>query len=164
MNLDQNDKRHLEVAEGWLGLGDWQSANDELEEITPAMRTHPFVLRVRYGIYEKAGKWEMAAEVARAVSEMLPENYWGHIHFAFALHELKRTKEALCVLLPIADKFPDQYLISYNLACYCCQLGQLKESMLWLGKAIDRAGKKEIRLMALDDPDLEPLWNDISEI
>jgi hypothetical protein len=31
-------------------------------------------------------------------------------------------------------------------------------------KAIDLQGKKEIRLIALDDPDLEPLWPDISEI
>ena len=30
--------------------------------------------------------------------------------------------------------------------------------MLW--KATDLAGKKDIRLMALDDPDLEPLWNE----
>jgi hypothetical protein len=82
----------------------------------------------------------------------------------YSLHELKRTKEAHAVLLPIADKFPDEYMISYNLACYACQLGNRKESLQWLGKAIDLAGKKDIRLMALDDSDLEPLWNDISEI
>jgi hypothetical protein len=92
---------------------------------------------------------------------MLPDNSWGYIHWAFSLHELKRTKEAQGVLLPIADKFPNQYIISYNLACYCCQLGQKKESMQWLGKAIDLAGEKVIRVMALDDPDLEPLRNEI---
>jgi len=128
------------------------------------LRSHPDVLRVRYGIYSKAKKWELAAEVARAVSEILPTESWGFVQYAFALHELKRTKEAQAVLLPSADKFPDEYLISYNLACYCCQLGQLKDSMRWLGNAIDKAGKKEIRLMALDDPDLEPLWIEISEI
>jgi hypothetical protein len=36
--------------------------------------------------------------------------------------------------------------------------------MQWLAKAIDLAGKKDICLMALDDPDLEPLWHDISKI
>jgi hypothetical protein len=40
----------------------------------------------------------------------------------------------------------------------------LKEAMKWLEKAIDLAGKKDIRLMALDDPDLEPLWTKIGEI
>ena len=34
----------------------------------------------------------------------------------------------------------------------------------WLSKAIAIAGKKEIRIMALDDPDLEPMWTRIGEI
>jgi hypothetical protein len=46
----------------------------------------------------------------------------------------------------------------------CCQLGNRKEALKWIKKAIDLAGKKDIRLMALDDPDLEPLWPNISEI
>ena len=164
MNFSITDQRHLDAAVGWLGLGDCQSATDELEEITPTLRAHPDVLKIRYEIYSKAKKWELAAEVARALSEILPEDAWGIIQYAFSLHELKRTKEAQAVLLPVADKFPDVYLISYNLACYCCQLWQLKESMQWLGKAIDLAGKRDVRMMALDDADLEPLWNDISTI
>jgi tetratricopeptide (TPR) repeat protein len=95
---------------------------------------------------------------------VLPDNSFGWKHWAYALHELKRTKEAWGVLIPVVDKFPDDYIISYNLACYCCQLGKRKEAFQWLWKAIDLAGKKDIRLMALDDPDLEPLWPDISEI
>ena len=162
--LEPPDSIHLKAAEGWLELGNWLEANDELEQIMPEMRAHPIVLKLRCGIYAKAGKWEMAAEVARGLSAMLPDDSWGHIQWAYSLHELKHTKEAKCVLLPIADKFLDDYLISYNLACYCCQLGELKESMQWLGKAMGLAGKKYIRLMALDDPDLEPLRNDISKI
>jgi predicted Zn-dependent protease len=164
VNFSARDKRHLDAAEGWLGLGDWQSANDELEEIAPEMRAHPDVIKISYEVYSKAKKWEMASEVARGMTLILPENSWGFIHYAFSLHEMKRTKEAQAVLLPVADKFPDEHLISYNLACYCCQLGQLKEAMRWLRRAIDLAGKKDIRLTALNDPDLEPLWNDISAI
>jgi hypothetical protein len=40
----------------------------------------------------------------------------------------------------------------------------LKEVIEWLEKAIDPARKKDIRLMALNDPGLEPLWRDIGEI
>lgn len=162
--LSLTDSRHLNAAEGWLELGNWQEANEELELITPGMRAHPFVLRVRWGIYAKAEKWETAAEVARGISVILPDNSWGWVQWAYSLHVLKRTDEARSVLLSVADKFPDQDMISYNLACYCCQLGKLKEAMRWLGKAIDLSGKKEIRLIALDDPDLEPLWNQIAEI
>jgi len=164
MKLGLNDQRHLDAAEGWLELGNWLEANEELEQITPAMRAHPLVLRVRYGVYAKAKKWEMAAEVARAISEMLPDNSWGWFHWAYSLHELKRTKEAQSVLLPIAAKFPDEYMIQFNLACYACQLGELKEAMQRLEKAIELAGKEDIRLMALDDADLEPIWDQISEI
>ena len=33
-----------------------------------------------------------------------------------------------------------------------------------IGRAIDLAGEKDIRAKALDEPDLEKLWLDISEI
>jgi len=57
------DKRHLEAAEGWLGLGIWQEANEELEHLTPQLRSHPEVLGVRFQIYAKAEKWEYAIEI-----------------------------------------------------------------------------------------------------
>jgi predicted Zn-dependent protease len=136
--LDPPDDFYLTAAEGWLELGNWLEANEELERISPAMRGHPFVLRLRWGIYANAKKWEMAAEVGLALTEMLPDNSWGFIHRAYALHELKKTKEAWCVLIPIVDKFPDQHIIQYNLACYCCQLGELKDSMRWLEQGITR--------------------------
>ena len=41
---------------------------------------------------------------------------------------------------------------------------ELKEALQLLGKAIDLAGKRDIRLMASADRDLEPLWKDIAEI
>ena len=143
--LPNPDNRHLEAAEGWLELGNHLEANEELEKITPQLRTHPYVLEMRYKIYSAAGKWEGAVEIARTLSEMLPENSWGYIHYAFSLHELKRTKEAYAVLIPVVDKFSET-TIRYNLACYSCQLGKLKEAFRWLEKAIDLAGKKDIRL------------------
>lgn len=165
MTLSIEDQRHLTAAEGWLELGDELEANEELERITPEMRAHPLVLRVRWGIYAHGKRWEMAAEVAKGMAVKLPKNVWGYVHWAYSLHELKRTKEAQDVLLSIVEKFPSDYLIQYNLACYCCQLGELRQAFQRLGTAIDIAhGKLDIRQMALDDPDLEPLWNQISEI
>jgi tetratricopeptide (TPR) repeat protein len=119
---------------------------------------------VRYGIYAKAGRWDGAVEIARTMARSLPDNPWGPFHLAFSLHELKRTQEAYDVVRVVVDKFPEHDLMRYNLACYSCQLGNLKESLTWLEKAIDLAGKKDIRLMALEDPDLEPLWAKIGEI
>lgn len=49
----------------------------------------------------------------------------------------------------------------YNLACYECQLGRMEQAKLWLEKAFTLRDPKKIKLMALDDPDLEPLWKSI---
>jgi hypothetical protein len=34
----------------------------------------------------------------------------------------------------------------------------------WLEAAFDLSGAKQVKLMALNDPDLEPLWTEIGEI
>jgi hypothetical protein len=52
--LELHDQRHLEAAQGWLGLGNHLEANEELEQITPDMRDHPSVLEVRFHIYAAA--------------------------------------------------------------------------------------------------------------
>jgi hypothetical protein len=66
--------------------------------------------------------------------------------------------------MAVIDKFPDQQFMRFNLACYSCQLGNLKEAMEWLKKAIEMPSEKDIRQLALKDPDLQPLWDQIAEI
>jgi predicted Zn-dependent protease len=122
------------------------------------------VLALRWQIYANAGKWEYAAEIARGLTNIAPETAFGWLHMAYALHELNRTKEAWEVLIPVVDKFPSEYIMRYNLARYACQLGNLVEAWQWLEEAIGLAGKMDIRTMALDDPDLEPLWTNISRV
>jgi predicted Zn-dependent protease len=162
--LDLQDQRHLEAAQGWFELGNCIEATEELEQITPEMRGHPSVLEVRWQIYAEARKWEYAAEIAKAISEFAPESPFGFVHLAYSLHELNRIQEAWNVLLPVVDRFPKEHIIRYNLACYACQLGNLNEARNWLKKANDLADTKEVKLMALNDPDLEPLWKEIGEI
>jgi len=119
---------------------------------------------VRYKIYSAAKKWDEAVEIARTMAKLLPDNPWGPFHLAYALHELKKTQEAYDTLKPVVDEFPKDWLMHYNLACYACQLGNLKEAMRWLERTMDLAGKKDIREIALADADLKPLWKKIREI
>ena len=158
MSLTITDLHHLNAAQGWLELGDWQSANDELENIAPQLRAHPDVLKMRFDVYSAAEHWELALVVAEAVVKMLPDEPEGWIHRSFALHELKRTGEAQEKLRPAAGKFPKQWLIVYNLACYACQLGQLDEARVLLDRAFTLGDAKQVKLMSLDDPDLSPLF------
>lgn len=164
--LSATDQRYFDAAQGWLALGDYISANDELENITPLFRAHPEVLAVRYQVYAKAEKWDGAFEIARTLVEQLPDDSFGWIHQAHALRRMDGggVKAAWDALLPAADKFPTEPTIPFNLACYSCQLGNLSEARDWLRKAIDLGGGKEIKERALDEPDLEPLWGKIGEI
>lgn len=162
--LEHPDNLHLQAAVGWLELGNWLEATEDLERITPQMRAHPDVLQVRVKIYLAAEKWEYAAEVANTLSTMFPDSSFGTLPLAHALRKLDRITEAKHARLPIADQFPDEWRIPYCLACYCCRLGERQASLRWLERAIDIAGKVDIRMKALDESDLESLWQDIAEI
>ena len=52
----------------------------------------------------------------------------------------------------------------YELARLCCLLNRVEEARAWLGKAIkiipDEEARKTLKLLALEEADLEPLWQD----
>lgn len=164
MKLEPPNTLHLRAALGWLELGNHLEANEELEKITPTLRAHPHVLDVRWRIYAAAKQWEPCVDLARALTKLVPDELVGWIHLAFTLHALKRTKEAWETLLPVADKFAGEWLVSYNLACYAATLGDLKSAWNRLERAFEIGDADKIKLKALGDPDLEPLWAQIGEI
>jgi hypothetical protein len=157
--LEPPDSLYLKAAEGWAGLGDLVSANDELEKITPKLQAHPAVLLVRYEIYSKAKEWDMATEVSSTLTTLLPENPAVWICFAYSTRRktgggIPQAKE---ILLEAEPKFPREYLFPFNLACYCSQLHQFEEAEKWMKKAM-LIDEKTVQKMAIDDPDLKPLW------
>lgn len=152
-------QRYVEAAEGWLALGDWRSANEELENIEAPLRAHPDVLKMRVEIFSAAKRWDYVIAIASTFARQLPDHPFGHVRLAFALHELKRTKEAWEILLPVAEKFPDQWIVPYNLACYAAQLGDLVGARDWLAQAFTVGDSQALKLASLEDPDLAPLWH-----
>jgi hypothetical protein len=162
--LNYQDLRHLQAAEGWLGLGLLNDATLELENIAPQLRSHPEVLAVRWHIHAAAREWEQAGDIARRIADLVPEILFGWGQLAFALHQMKRTREAWDVLFPVADKFPKEFVVPYDLACYACQMGNLNEAVRWLKKACTLARRKDVKRLALEDRDLEPLWANIQKI
>ncbi len=159
--LEDTNRKYLEAAQGWLGLGDHAEAKAELDRIAPQLRTHPEVLKVRWEICAAEGEWEPALEIAATLIQTQPEDPLGWIHRSYALHELKRTTEARDNLLRVVDQFPISATIRYNLACYECQLGRLEAAKQWLQKAFRLGNARKMRQMALEDPDLKALWKDI---
>ena len=68
------------------------------------------------------------------------------------------TEKAKLLLDEAAKLFPDDDMIQYNLACYCAQLGQLDAAQEYLDKSYELGDAQKIKLIALDDEDLKPLW------
>jgi tetratricopeptide (TPR) repeat protein len=162
--LTTEEMHWLREAEGWAELGNFNFAFEELDNIEATKRTHPLVLQVRSEVYVLAKHWDALIDISKVLIQVRPDHDKGWINCAFALHELKRTREALETLLPVVDKFPDNWCVPYNLACYACQLGEKKAAMKWLARAIDVAPDRDIRTRALNDPDLKPIEADIAEI
>jgi predicted Zn-dependent protease len=161
--LEPPDSHHLNAAQGWLELGNWREASTELERVAASLKEHPAVLEVRWSVCAAAEQWESAVEAACATTRLLPEMPYGWVHWAYALRRLKGIPEAREILMSVVEKFPKEPIIRYNLACYACQLGDLKAARQWLDQAIALGGRQNIRAMALKDPDLEPLRKEIGE-
>jgi tetratricopeptide (TPR) repeat protein len=164
IDLEPSDRFATEAAGGWLLLGNSDEALRELNEIPEARRFHPDVLLVEWEIHASRRDWEASIATAEMLVQRAPERPDGVVKKAFALHELKRTREAWNCLYPASEKFQDQWIIPYNLACYACQLGDKEAALEQLRTAMNRADAKELRSMALKDPDLEPLAREIQRL
>ena len=167
--LGRADRRHLDAAEGWLGLGTWSEALQELEQISPAMQTHPQVLWVRCVVFCEARNWDECVKVAARLVELMPQTDFPWINRAYAL---RRTADgglqaAYDALLPAADKVDDVQTVAFNLACYTCQMGRIDEARAWLKRSFAAARArgqfKQLKQQALEEPDLAPLHKEIAE-
>ena len=151
---------YLLAAQGWTELGNYPEAEAELRQIPAALRAHPQVLTVRYEIYAKTARWELAAEVAGILVESFADQAGTWVSLAYATRRKPGggIPQARDILTRALALFPTEAMIMYNLACYDCQLGDKHTALAWLQQACTHAGKKEIQRMALTDADLKALW------
>jgi Flp pilus assembly protein TadD len=161
--LEPPDTHYLSAAIGWLELGNPVEARAELARINMAQQDHPDVLEIRWLVAAEEKRWEEGLQIAEVLVQRAPKRSSGWLHRAYALRRVSdgSVLKAWNALLPAFDLFPKQPTIPYNLSCYACQMGQLDAARLWLKRAADIGGKDKIKTMALEDADLEPLWNEI---
>lgn len=161
MKVTPPDSHHLRAATGWLELGNPREALDELNRIQPAFRTLHLVLELEWAIHAARGDWTAAHRAADLGVRLHPTELAGWIHRAYASRRKPGggLEAAFADLLPAVQKFPDDDLVRYNLACYTAQLGQIETAWRWLEEAIHRASVEKIGKMALADDDLRPLWD-----
>ncbi|MES3030925.1 MAG: hypothetical protein V4697_00770 [Patescibacteria group bacterium] len=167
MNTDARTEQHIRAAEGWIELGDFLSAYEELEQLSSRERARPDVLKLRWRIFNQANKHEMAFSVAEGLTRLLPDD--AEV-FAWRSYSARRMptggiESALALLLDAINDFPDEPLLPFTLACYNCQIGKMAEARSWLDTALEVAERngteKHWKLTALDEKDLEPLWPEI---
>ena len=156
--LEPPDTHFLRAAEGWLGLGSLEDAEEEINHLSLQARFHPRVLLVRWEISARHRQWELAYALAQGLVVLAPNEPGGWVNRSISLHAMKRTPEAWFNLLPAAKKFPKNLVVAYNLACYASQLGKFTEANQWLKKAAEMDTENRVKWMALKDPDLQPLW------
>lgn len=157
MPIEPPDQKFFDAARGYAELSMYHEANEELDKIDPFLRAAPEVLALRIEIYRGLQKWELMTELARRLTEFEPDNPQWPVSLAYATRRANSIETAKEILLSAETKFSTEAVIKYNLACYCCQLGEIENAKNYLKQAFEI--DSNWRLTALDDPDLQPLWS-----
>jgi Flp pilus assembly protein TadD len=157
-NLDYPDIFCVMAAEGWVELGNPVEAAAELDKISHQFQSHPDVLHVRWAICAREEKWDASLKIATTLVKKARKRSRSWLQYSISLYRLKRTEKAYMNLLQVVRKFPNEWIIRYELACFCAQLGKVEEAWSWLDEACQVGVAKAVKRLAVTDPDLEPLW------
>ena len=136
MKFTAADIHCLNVAEGWLELGNHLEVDKELDNITPEFRAHPIVLQMRWRVHSQAKKWDLCIEIASAWTRLNPDDEQAVVNLGNSLYFNGRTQEAFDCVSGVMKRFPENAILRYNLACYAAQLGRLEDAKLWLENLI----------------------------
>jgi predicted Zn-dependent protease len=156
--MDYPDLLFLRWAEGWLDLGSAREAQRQLEEISGERRSHPDVLLLRWQIQAQEQNWSECMLLALAWTERLPNDSRAWIALARTLYHKNRIAEAYEIGIGKASEFAGSWELLYDTARYACLLGKRKEANQFLRLAMAAGDENEVKVRALEDPDLQGLW------
>lgn len=151
----------MAAAEGWIGLGNLPEAEAELDQVAERWRGHPDVLKVRLFLRYHARDWPACVAAGRGLTAGAPALSWAWVFYANSLYFDGRAQEAYDALLPVMERFPENWEMRYNIGCYACQLGRHEEALQWLVKAMGLGDAKHIKEVALLDADFLPVRGQI---
>ncbi len=161
MPLSPEELRILTYAQGYLELSMFLDSLAELDTLPAAKSQLPEVLSVKLAIYQQSEQWDFMRSVAQKLVESIPDNPACLISLAYATRRTQSIAAARTILFKALEMHPEEALISYNLACYDCQLGDLPSAKIFLRVALRLDPK--MRKMAKEDPDLVPLRYTLEE-
>jgi tetratricopeptide (TPR) repeat protein len=100
--------------------------------------------------------------VAKKLAEHDPKNVQWAILWAYATRRADSIEAAKEILMQALQQHPDDAIVHFNLGCYASQLGDLTLAKAHLKRAF--VIEPNCRVMALSDPDLEPLWTQLGNL
>lgn len=148
-------KRHLAFARGYLELGLVAEAAAELERLAPADRDTFEAAGIQLAILQEQKDWPRLLDAARRFVARHPEEAGGWVTWAYAARRAESLGAAEDILLQGEQLHPSEATIQFNLGCYACQRGDLREARRRVDCAI--ALDPKFTAAAATDPDLEPL-------
>src|SRR4029077_10934378 len=104
--LEPPDQQYWQAAVGYVELGMFQDANDQLEKIDPFNRAAPEVLAIRLAIYRGLKKWELMQQTAKRLKQLDPDNVEWTIQLTYATRRAYSIQVAMETLVDGEAKFP----------------------------------------------------------
>lgn len=152
---------YLRAAEGWIELGNYDEASEELHSCPPAIKSTVECLKLWVRIYAAQNHWREVEMICETLAKHAPEDPFTIFNQAEAFFKQGRPREAYAVFKysPLCFRKGPKYF--YALARYLCALDQKTLALKCLGNAFDK--DPSLKLKALDDPDLESIWVDVQE-
>jgi len=135
-------------------------ASIDLREVDRGKRMNPEVQAVKVDIYLAARvdlclateKWDQVANISRHLAEKYPDQPQWWVHWANALKNMEKVKEAKEVAMRGLKMHPGLAVLHFNIACYDALLGKLRSARKRLNRAIKR--NPRMQGLSLNDPDL----------
>ena len=163
--LALTEKRCLDAVEGWLELGNLHQARQELLNFPRSSLSDPQVMERLWILCARAGDWDSCLMLGHALTVVDPDRPENWLMRAVALRELGRIDSAWIMLSEARERFPEHSMIPFNLACCACDHGNLENACAMLAAAFRlHENEEDLKLIALCDPALEPLWNQVMEL
>jgi hypothetical protein len=155
-----NPEHRFKAAEGWIELGEFREAGEELNRLPDKLKSSLDFVELWIRVYAGLKDWQRAQILSDSILAMHSDNEFALFHKAEALHQQRKSGDAV-LLIGQTNYGRNTAFGLYNLARYLCANGKPSDALTSLGFAFDR--DKSLRLKALDDPDLESVWLDLSE-
>ena len=155
-------KKHLLAASGYVELGLHKEAAKELDQIEADKKLSPEVALLQIEIFRLSKKWKQMQRFSEALTQKYPKEPQWWILLGYATRRANSLEAAHEVLLQAEKLHPEEPTIQFNLGCYECQLGNIELAKQYVHRAITL--NKDFQKLAIEDSDLEPLWQNIQRI